>query len=233
MRSYRQYCAVAKALDVVGDRWTLLIVRELLLRGGCRFTDLQRELPGIATNLLSERLKELEQHAIVTREAAAPPVATTLYHLTDTGRDLEPVVRALLRWGVRFMPNPTGDEAFRSHWLTFPVSELLRDSEPDGPPASIEVRTNDQPAVIEIADGEVTSRVGVATSPDLVLEGDAPTILGVLTGMLGMTEAHQFGLRSEGSAVVLSRLQYRDPAQSAAERGIARHVSHVHRPEEV
>jgi DNA-binding HxlR family transcriptional regulator len=114
MRSYGHYCAVAKGLDVVGDRWTLLIVRELLLQGGCRYTDLQHGLPGIATNLLSERLKELEENGLIRREAAPPPIATTLYDLTDAGRELEPVLRALGRFGARFMPTPTGDEAFRS-----------------------------------------------------------------------------------------------------------------------
>src|SRR5437588_3895025 len=149
MRSYGHYCAVAKGLDVVGDRWTLLIVRELLLQGGCRYTDLQHGLPGIATNLLSERLKELEENGLIRREAAPPPIATTLYDLTDAGRELEPVLRALGRFGARFMPAPTGDEAFRGHWLAFPVSEFLRDGEPEAPPAVIEVRTGEQPAITE------------------------------------------------------------------------------------
>lgn len=212
MRSYGQYCSVAKALDVVGDRWTLLIIRELLLQGGCRYTDLVHGLPGIASNLLSERLKELEDHGLVRREAAAPPVATTLYHLTDAGRDLEPALVALGRWGARFMPEPTGDEVFRSHWLAFPVSEFLRDSEPDGPPATIEVRTGDQPAVIEVDRGQVTTRIGSGCDPDLVLDGDGPTVLGVLSGMLTLADARQLGLRTEGSTGVLRRLQYRVPA---------------------
>src|SRR5579884_2350481 len=117
MRSYGQYCAVAKALDVIGDRWTLLIVRELLLRGPCRYTDLQHGLPGIATNLLADRLRELEQAGVIRREAAPPPVATTLFRLTSEGEELEPVIRALGRWGARFMPEPDGEEQFRSHWL--------------------------------------------------------------------------------------------------------------------
>jgi DNA-binding HxlR family transcriptional regulator len=212
MRSYGHYCSVAKALDAIGDRWTLLIIRELLLQGGCRYTDLQQGLPGIATNLLSERLKELEEQGLVRREAAPPPVATTLYHLTEAGRELKPVLQALGRWGTRFMPEPTGDEVFRSHWLAFPVSEFLRDSEPDGAPALIEVRTGDQPAVIELSGGEVTTRLGKAPDPDLVLEGDGPAVLGVLTGMLPLAEARQLGLRTEGSTRVLRRLQYRVPA---------------------
>ena len=215
MRSYNQYCAVAKALDVVGDRWTLLIVRELLLQGGSRYTDLQHGLPGIATNLLGARLKELEDSGLVRRESAPPPVATTLYHLTDAGRDLQPVLSALGRWGARFMPEPTGEEAFRSHWLAFPVSEFLRDGEPEGPPVTIEVRTGDQPALIEVAGGAVTTRLGSAPSPDLVLEGDAPTVMGLLSGMLSLAEARRRGLRTQGSAAVMRRLRHRVPADAS------------------
>src|SRR5690349_2935803 len=103
MRSYGEYCSVAKALDVVGDRWTMLIIRELLIRGACRYTDLKNGLPGIATNLLSERLRELEAAGLVLREEAPPPVATALFHLTEEGQGLEPVMRALGWWGVRYM----------------------------------------------------------------------------------------------------------------------------------
>jgi DNA-binding HxlR family transcriptional regulator len=208
VRSYNHYCAVAKALDVVGDRWTLLIVRELLLQGACRYTDLQHGLPGIATNLLSERLKHLEDHGLIRRRAAAPPVATTLYELTDTGRQLEPVLQALGRFGVRYMPTPTGDETFRSHWLAWPVSVFLRDAEPDGPVVTIEVRTGDQPAVIEVCEGKIDTHLGTAPSPDLILEGRAPAILGVLTGPISLPEARKLGLRTKGSEAVLGRLQW-------------------------
>jgi DNA-binding HxlR family transcriptional regulator len=211
VRSYNQYCAVAKALDVVGDRWTLLIIRELLLRGGCRYTDLQHGLPGIATNLLGARLKELEERGLLCRESAPPPVATTLYHLTDAGRELEPVLSALGRWGARLMPEPTGEEVWRSHWLAFPVAQFFEDCQPDGPPATIEVRTGDEPAVIEVDGGAITTHLGTAPSPDLVLEGDAPAILGVLTGVLALADARQLGLRTEGSTTVLRRLRYRGP----------------------
>ena len=94
-RTYGQYCALAKALDVVGDRWALLIIRELLLRGACRYTDLQTGLPGIATNLLAARLRRLEADGVVRREAAQPPVAITLFHLTERGKELEPVLLLL------------------------------------------------------------------------------------------------------------------------------------------
>src|ERR1041384_6890848 len=100
MRSYGQYCSVARALDVIGDRWTLLIVRELLIRGPSRYTDLQYGLPGVATNLLAARLRELEVEGIVTKELAPPPVATTLFRLTPRGEALESVLVALGKWGA-------------------------------------------------------------------------------------------------------------------------------------
>ena len=103
MRSYDEYCSVAKSLDVVGDRWTLLIVRELALRGRCRYTDLRNGLPGIATNLLADRLRELEQAGVVAREDAPPPIATTLFHLTPRGEELRPVLDGLFRWGLPLM----------------------------------------------------------------------------------------------------------------------------------
>lgn len=212
MRSYRQYCAVAKALDVIGDRWTLLVIRELLLQGGCRYTDLMAGLPGIATNLLGDRLRDLEANGLVWREAAPPPVAATLYHLTDAGRELEAVVRELGRFGARYMADPADAEEFRSHWLTFPVSELLEDSEPSGPPAVLELRSGNRPVFVELGGGEMRTTFDAAGSPDLVLEGPAQLILGVLTGQLKITDARQLGLRTEGSTAPLRRLRYLGPS---------------------
>src|SRR5437867_11172839 len=99
MRSYEQFCALARALDLIGDRWTLLIVRELLLRERCRYTDLRQGLPGIATNLLADRLRELEKAGLISREDAPPPIATTLFQLTSRGKALEAVVHQIGRWG--------------------------------------------------------------------------------------------------------------------------------------
>jgi len=121
MRSYRQYCGVAKALDVIGDRWTLLIVRELLTRRPCRYTDLMDGLPGIATNLLADRLEGLDQAGIVRREAAPPPVGTDLFHLTARGAALEPVLLELGRWGGPLLATATRNDEFRDHWLKLPA----------------------------------------------------------------------------------------------------------------
>src|SRR5919109_2101207 len=143
MRSYEQYCAVARALDVIGDRWSLLIVRELILRGSCRYTDLRYGLPGIATNLLADRLRDLEEAGIVAKVDARPPVATTLYELTPRGRELGPVVDAIGRWGWGLMGPAHDGERFRSHWLAFLIGRLI-DNSPDAPPITIQLHTGDE-----------------------------------------------------------------------------------------
>ncbi len=219
MRSYGQYCSVAKALDVVGDRWTLLIVRELLLQGPCRYTDLRNGLPGIATNLLADRLHELEAAGLVRREEAAPPVATTLFHLTEAGAGLEPALEALGGWGIRYMAEPAAGDEFRSHWLTFPVELFLHDADPDGPPLAIELRPASQaggqnasrpaarPAVVDVSGGEVRTRLGSAASPDLVLAGSPRLIIGLLGAYLTPADAEARGLAITGDPAILRRLQ--------------------------
>jgi DNA-binding HxlR family transcriptional regulator len=223
MRSYGQYCSVAKALDAVGDRWTLLIIRELLLQGPCRYTDLRNGLPGIATNLLADRLHELEAAGLVRREEAAPPVATTLFHLTEAGAGLEPALEALGGWGIRYMAEPAEGDEFRSHWFTFPVELFLHDADPDGPPLAIELRPASQtagqttsqtvgrppgrPAVVEVAGGEVRTRLGSAASPDLILAGSPRLILGLLGAYLTPADAEALGLAITGDPAILRRLQ--------------------------
>ena len=164
MRSYGQYCSIAKALDVVGDRWTLLIIRELLIRGACRYTDLKNGLPGIATNLLSDRIRELESAGLIRRENAPPPIATTLFHLTEAGAELQPVLDAIGQWGVRYMVEPADGDQFRGHWFAFPASFFLHDRDPAGPPVSIELRTASDPVVIEVSGGSATTRLGTAAA---------------------------------------------------------------------
>lgn len=206
MRSYGQYCSVAKALDVIGDRWTLLIVRELLAQGPARYTDLRRGLPGIATNLLAERLRDLEQAGIVSREDAPPPVATALFTLTDRGGQLRPVIEELGRWGTPLMTQTTPDEQYRSHWLQLPV-ELYLSAAPDEPPTTIEVRAGDQPMLIEARDGAVTTRPGTTEHPDAALSGPPQLVLGLLAGALPPDQATEQGLTLEGDRQALERLQ--------------------------
>ncbi len=209
MRSYHQYCALAKALDVLGDRWTLLIVRELMLGGPSRYTDLRNGLPGIATNLLSERLRELEAAGVVAREEAPPPVATTLFSLTPRGEALRPMLDELGSWGVPYMAEgPAPEDAFRGRWLAWPAERFLIDGEPGEPPVSIELRTGEDPVVVETVDGAVRARPATPSeSPDLVLSGSPHAILGLLSGQIDAAEARRRGLSVEGEERVLSRLR--------------------------
>jgi len=207
VRSYNEYCAIAQALDVVGERWSLLVVRELLIRGPSRYTDLRFGLPGIATNLLADRLRELEQAGVVEREEAPPPVATTLFKLTPRGRELEPVLQALGRWGGPMVRRPIGENEFRSHWLAIPLETHLKDRSPHAAPQTIEIRTADQPMLVEVGGGKVDVRPGKADHPDLTLTGSASQILGVLLHQLEFNEAKGRGLKVEGDTKVLKRVQ--------------------------
>jgi len=207
MRSYRQYCALARALDVVGDRWTLLIVRELGLRGPSRYTDLQQGLPGIATNMLADRLREMEESGIVSREDAPPPVATTLFKLTERGVELVPVLMALGTWGADLMGEMDDDDEFRSHWLRFPLERLLTDASPNKPPVTIELATGDEPMLVEVDAGAVRAHPGTAENPDLRLTGEPDVLVNLLTKKIDLRTARRQGLRVEGNTDALERLQ--------------------------
>ncbi|MGZ4194624.1 MAG: winged helix-turn-helix transcriptional regulator [Solirubrobacteraceae bacterium] len=206
MRSYAEYCAMAKSLDVVGDRWTLLIVRELALRGACRYTDVRNGLPGIATNLLADRLRELQDAGVVMREDAPPPVATTLFRLTPRGEELWPVIEALTRWGLPLMTEEHPDDAVRSHWLASALRLMLTDRRPDDPPVSVTLDTGDQPIVIEAGDGTIRTRLGAADRSDLVLTGAPRPIMGLLLGLLDLDAAAAAGVACKGDPAVLDRL---------------------------
>ncbi len=207
MRSYDQYCSIARGLDVVGDRWTLLIVRELLLQGPCRFTDLKNGLPGIAANLLSTRLKELEDAGLISREDAPPPVATALYALTENGLALEPVLKALGLWGLRYMTTERPEDKFQARWLAYAPAWFTTDADPSAPPASIQLDAAGEQAVIELGDGQVRTRAGRVADPDLTLEGPPRAILGLLTGVIDLDLASNLGLTATGRRDILTRLR--------------------------
>ena len=207
MRTYGQYCSLAKALDLLGDRWTLLIVRELLLRGPSRYTDLRDGLPGIATNLLADRLRELEAAGIVAREQAAPPVATTLFSLTQRGEELKEAIYALGRWGIPLMAEgPSPEDAFRNRWMALPTELFLRDQTPDRPPVTIELRTDEGPMLLETHDGEVRTLAGASEHPDAVLTGTPYVILALISGAVGLDDAEARGLLCEGSRESVLRI---------------------------
>jgi DNA-binding HxlR family transcriptional regulator len=207
MRSYDEYCALAKSLDVVGDRWTLLIVRELAIQGACRYTDVRNGLPGIATNLLADRLRELEHAGVISREDAPPPIATTLFRLTPRGEQLRPVLEDLTRWGLPLMTEQHPKDAVRSHWLAWAIELMLTDHEPKRPPVTIELRIGDRPIVIETRDGAIHTRLGPAENPDATLTGDPKPILGLLFGMIEPADAKHAGITYEGDPQTIERIR--------------------------
>ena len=146
MRTYGDRCGVARALDLVGERWALLVVRELLL-GPKRFTDLRAGLPNIGPDVLSQRLRELEQAGVVQRRTLPPPAASRVYELTDRGRELEPVVLALGRWGSG-APFPGGDARIGVDAFVLALKTLFR---PTGLEATVELRLDDQPFTARVA----------------------------------------------------------------------------------
>lgn len=206
MRSYAEYCSIAKSLDVIGDRWTLLIVRELVERGPCRYTDLRNGLPGIASNLLAERLRELEQAGVIAREDAPPPIATTLFRLTPRGERLRPVLDDLARWGLPLMAEQKPSDAVRSHWLASAIDLMLTDRQPDAPPATLELQTGDEPIAIELRGGAIQTHLGIAESPDATLAGPPGPIMGLLLGLLELADAKAQGITYQGDDALLDRI---------------------------
>jgi DNA-binding HxlR family transcriptional regulator len=206
MRSYDEYCAIAKSLDVVGDRWTLLIVRELALRGACRYTDLRNGLPGIASNLLANRLRELEHAGVIAREDAPPPIATTLFRLTPRGERLRPLLDDLVRWGLPLMTEQKPGDAVRSHWLASAIELTLRDQQPDASPVTVELNIGDQPIVLETRGGAIHTRLGPADSPDATLTGPPMPVMGLLLGLLQPADARANGVEYTGATAVLDRI---------------------------
>jgi DNA-binding HxlR family transcriptional regulator len=220
MRSYGQYCAVAKSLDVLGDRWTLLIVRELLLTEELRYTDLRNGLPGIATNLLADRLRELEAAGVIDRVQAPPPVATTLFSLTDRGRQLRPIVDALGRWGIPYMTaGPIDGDVFRSEWLSWPAGVFLSDHRPQDPPVTIELQVGEESLLLETVDGAVRSRAPAATERgDATVAGSPHAVLALLSGSIDLDRAQELGIVYEGDPAVLERV--RPPHPEAGSDGL-------------
>jgi DNA-binding HxlR family transcriptional regulator len=163
-KRYDQYCAIAHALELVGERWSLLIVRELLT-GPKRYTDLSGSLPRIGTNVLAARLKDLEAGGILTKRRLPPPTPAQVYELTPYGESLRPVMRELALWGIRSLGAPEDDDEFAPGWLQGALDTVFAPMAPD---CSFEFRIGDE--VASLVDG--ATRVGAAEQPDVVVESD-------------------------------------------------------------
>jgi DNA-binding HxlR family transcriptional regulator len=193
-RSYGQYCGLARALELVGERWALLVVRDLLV-GPRRFTDLRRGLPRIPTNVLSERLKELEQAGIVRRRALPRPAASIVYELTPYGQQLEEVVMRLGVWGAQALGDPRPDEIITSDSMTVALRSTFRPAAATGVQRTYEFHFG--PSIVvyaRVESGVVQVAEGSAPSPgaDLVVES-GPAVRELLAGELSPREALESG----------------------------------------
>lgn len=187
-RSYNQYCGVARAMDVLGERWTLLIVRELL-PGPKRFKDLLEGLPGIGTNLLTARLKDLKWYGVVRRATLPPPAASRVYELTELGRSLEPVIMGLARWGLEFLGASREEDDRQPAWAMVALRSVLEPEAAGEARESYEFRVDGEVFHVWIEDGEAEVRQGFVPDPDLVVRSDTHTLLAVAAGRIEPAEA--------------------------------------------
>jgi DNA-binding HxlR family transcriptional regulator len=205
MRVYGQYCGLARALEIVGERWAFLIVRDLLV-GSKRFTDLRLGLPGIPTNVLTARLKELERGGVIRRRLLPRPAGSIIYELTPYGMELEEVVVHLGRWGAKSLGDPRCEETVTVDSMVMAMRSTFRPEAARGTHASYEFRFGDIVIHVRIDDAEVD--VGAGPTPggaDLIVE-TGPAIKGLMTGEITPAEAISSGIvRLTGDPALLTR----------------------------
>src|SRR5919205_2437011 len=200
-RSYDQFCGVARALDLVGERWALLVVRDLIL-GPKRFTDLRRGLPGIGTNILAARLKELERGGVVARRTLPPPAASVVYELTEYGRALEEPLLALGRWGATSMGPRQDGQALRSEWLAVALKAFFRPEAAADLRADIELRFEGGTFLVRIDRSSLLVEPSARNGADLVLTTEVETLIGYLAG----ADVPAAALEPDGDEALLERL---------------------------
>jgi len=202
-RSYSDACPIARALDVIGERWALLVVRELLL-GAQRFSDLRQALPGASTNMLTDRLRELEAHGVVQRGIWPPPAASAVYELTDRGRELEPILDALGAWG--------NAEPRSEHSSLTATSVLLflrgnARAHPNPPTQTYRVQLDNRVWTISSRDGELEIQSRDTATPDASLHTDPATLNELLRNPAGLDAAIATGsVNTEGNISALRHL---------------------------
>ncbi|WP_369241875.1 winged helix-turn-helix transcriptional regulator [Streptomyces sp. R21] len=207
MKSYQQYCSVARSLDIVGDRWVLLIVRELLALGPSRYSDLKRGLPGIATNLLADRLRAMEAEGLIERSAAPPPVGATLFQLTAQGRELQGVLLALAQWGLgRMTTGPGPEDAVQPQWAALLGGLMLSDRLAPDSEFILGVECGGEAMRLILRPGGFETRRGTAPDADVTLTGPAQLVGAVLSGLLSPSQATRQGLRITGARKLLHDL---------------------------
>jgi DNA-binding HxlR family transcriptional regulator len=191
-RSYADGCGAARALDIVGERWALLVVRELLL-GPKRFTDLRAGLPGISPNVLSQRLDHLERFAVVRRRKLAPPASSWVYELTDWGRELEQAIITLGRWGARspFLDPEAAHLSVDS--IVLSLRTMFDAATAKGVTGSYELRFGEEHFRAEVTDGQFEIVRGEAGQPDAIIATDPETLAALVYEDLDLAEAVRAG----------------------------------------
>jgi DNA-binding HxlR family transcriptional regulator/putative sterol carrier protein len=218
-RTYDDGCAAAHALDLVGERWALLVVRELLL-GPKRFTDLRSGLPHASPNVLAQRLRDLEAAGVVRRGKLPPPAASKIYELTEWGRDLEPVIIALGRWGVR-SPTKPPDAELGVDSLILSFRTMFDPDRAKGLDASYEFRIGEDRFRAEVAEGRLEIERGTAEQPDATVESDAGTLAALIYDDLELGDALSSGdLRINGDRAVVERFLALFPLPEPAAVGV-------------
>lgn len=197
-RRYDQHCALAHGLDVLGERWTLLVIRELLL-GPQRFSDLESSLAGIGPNTLAARLRQMETDGLVEKRRLPPPAPATVYALTDCGAALEPAIIELGRWGRHRLPATIGHEAFRPGWLLMALKVSFDPEHAADVDAVYELTVSDEPFTVRIQGGAIDVRRGNTADADVAICTDQDTLLALANGTVSPGEAIKGGdLRVEG-----------------------------------
>ena len=204
MRTYCDGCAAAHALDLVGERWALLVVRELLL-GPKRFTDLRAGLPNVSPNVLAQRLRELERAGVVQRRKLAPPAASKVYELTDWGLELEPVITQLGRWGAR-SPSRPRNASLGVDSLILSFRTMFDPRAADGLSASYELHLDEDVFRVAVSDGRFEIARGEAERPDATIETDSVTLATLVYEGQPLAEALRSGdLKIEGDESAVER----------------------------
>jgi DNA-binding HxlR family transcriptional regulator/putative sterol carrier protein len=204
---YQQYCGLARALDVAGDRWTLLIVRELM-PGPRRFTDLIDGLPGVSRNLLAERLRALESDGIVTKQELPPPAARQVYELTDDGRDLATAIAPLIAWGARRMSEREPTDSFHPRWAAVGMTVLADREAAKGVSETYQFVIGRAAFHFVIDDGTIRLRDGWAEAPAVTWTTDEATWSAIASGELTARSATATGaLTIGGDSKAANRLR--------------------------
>ena len=218
-RTYDDGCAAAHALDLVGERWALLVVRELLL-GPKRFTDLKSGLPHASPNVLAQRLRDLEAAGVVRRGKLPPPAASKIYELTEWGRDLEPVIIALGRWGVR-SPTKPPDAELGVDSLILSFRTMFDPDRAEELDASYELRLGEDRFRAEVAEGRLEIERGNAEQPDATVEADAGTLAALVYDELELDDTLSSGdLRVKGDRAAVERFLALFPLPEPATVGV-------------